>query len=104
MKLRTWIRKYQEDGNVVDATRLLKWFERRRGIGYSDVAKKIRKQIKDLVHNYSITIIYVTHDHHEAFNLADEIVVINEGKIEETGTPETLKKSENSFLKGFIEL
>jgi len=65
---------------------------------------KIRNQIRQLINNFSVTIIYVTHDHHEAFNLADEIVVLNNGKIEETGTPDEIKKSENAFVKEFIEI
>ncbi len=64
---------------------------------------KIRRQIKNLTHDFSISIIYVTHDHHEAFNLADEIVVINEGKIEAIGSPENIRKSENNFVMEFIE-
>jgi len=64
----------------------------------------IRNQIKELINNFSTTIIYVTHDHHEAFNLADEIVVINEGKIEEIGAPEQIQKSENIYVKEFIEI
>ena len=65
---------------------------------------KIRNQVKNLITNFSITIIYVTHDHHEAFKLADEIVIINDGKIEEMGTPEDIQKSENTFIKEFIEI
>jgi ABC-type Fe3+/spermidine/putrescine transport system ATPase subunit len=65
---------------------------------------KIRNQVKNLIRNFSITIIYVTHDHHEAFNLADEIVVLNEGKIEAIGTSEEIQKSENAYVKGFIEI
>ncbi len=65
---------------------------------------KIRKQIKDLINNFSVTIIYVTHDHHEAFNLADEIVVLNEGKIEAIGSPEEIQQSENAYVKEFIEI
>ncbi len=65
---------------------------------------KIRNQIKDLINNFSVTIIYVTHDHHEAFNLADEIVVLNEGKIEATGSPEEIQQSKNAYVKEFIEL
>jgi len=65
---------------------------------------KIRNQIKNLSHVFSISIIYVTHDHHEAFNLADEIVVINEGNIEAIGCPEDIRKTENTFIKEFIEL
>lgn len=65
---------------------------------------KIRKQIKELINNFSVTIIYVTHDHHEAFKLADEIVVLNEGKIEASGTPDEIQKSENTYVKEFIEI
>ena len=65
---------------------------------------KIRNQIKNLTRDFSVSIIYVTHDHHEAFNLADEIVVLNGGKIEAIGAPENIQKSENNFVKEFIEL
>jgi len=65
---------------------------------------KIRGQIKEVIKNFSVTIVYVTHDHHEAFSLADEIVIINEGKVMETGAPEVIRSSDNSFVKEFIEL
>ena len=65
---------------------------------------KIRNQIKDLKNHFPVTIMYVTHDHNEAFLLADEIVVINKGKIEAVGTPEEINNSENNFVKDFIEI
>ncbi len=65
---------------------------------------KIRAQIKEVIKNFSVTIIYVTHDHHEAFNLADDIMVINEGKIVENGTPQEIRRSNNPFVREFIEL
>jgi len=65
---------------------------------------KIRNQIKNLINNFPVSIIYVTHDHHEAFNLADEIVIINEGKVVEIGTTADIRKSENIFVKEFIEI
>ncbi len=65
---------------------------------------KIRNHIKNLIDQFPITIIYVTHDHYEAFKLADEIIVINNGKIEDTGSPEDIQKSENTFVKEFIEI
>ncbi len=64
---------------------------------------KIRTEIKGLTDKFSVSVIYVTHDHHEAFRLADEIIVINNGKIEAEGSPEDIKKSENVFVKEFIE-
>jgi ABC-type Fe3+/spermidine/putrescine transport system ATPase subunit len=65
---------------------------------------KIRAEIKGLTDNFSVSVIYVTHDHHEAFRLADQIIVINEGKIEAQGTPVEIKNSQNPFIKEFIEL
>jgi len=65
---------------------------------------KIRDQIKALKNNFSVTIIYVTHDHREAMQLADEIVVLNQGKIEQIGTPEEIQNSQKDFVREFIEV
>ncbi len=65
--------------------------------------QKILEQIKNLKQKFDLTIIYVTHDHKEAFFIADKIVVLNEGKIEESGSVEQIKKSENKFVKYFLE-
>lgn len=65
---------------------------------------KMRNQIKELRDKFSISIIYVTHDHQEAFLLADEIVIINEGKIEAVGSPDTIKSLDNEFVRDFIEM
>ena len=43
--------------------------------------EKMKTQIKILRDNFNITIIYVTHDHKEAFSLADEILMVEGGKI-----------------------
>ena len=48
--------------------------------------RKILEHIKNLKNNFDLTIVYVTHDHKEAYAIADEIMVLNEGKIEEKGT------------------
>ena len=65
--------------------------------------RKILEHIKNLKQNFDLTIVYVTHDHKEAFAIADKIVVLNKGKIEETGTVEQIKQSENKFVKYFLE-
>ena len=65
--------------------------------------RKLLEHIKNLKQNFNITLVYVTHDHKEAFAIADKIVVLNEGKIEDTGTMEQIKKSENEFVKYFLE-
>ena len=64
---------------------------------------KIREQIKILKEIFKVTIIYVTHDHREAFQLADEIAVLNEGKIVHRGTPDEIINSEDKFVREFIE-
>ena len=65
--------------------------------------RKILKHIKSLKEHFDLTIIYVTHDHKEAFEIADNIVVLNEGKIEEMGTVEHVKRSKNKFVNYFLE-
>ncbi len=68
-----------------------------------NLKRKILEHIKKMKQDFELTIIYVTHDHKEAFAIADKIVVIDKGKIEETGTVEQIKKSNNKFVKDFIE-
>jgi len=65
--------------------------------------RKILKHIIKLKQKFNITIVYVTHDHREAFAIADKIVVLNDGKIEDEGTPEEIKKSNNNYVKYFLE-
>ena len=65
--------------------------------------RKTLEHIKNLKKNFDLTIIYVTHDHKEAFAISDKIVLINEGIIEDSGSVEEIKKSENKFVKYFLE-
>ncbi len=65
--------------------------------------RKTIEVIKNLKNNFGLTLVYVTHDHKEAFAIADEIILLNEGKIEEKGTPQSIKQSENTFTKYFLE-
>ena len=65
--------------------------------------RKILDHIKKLKTNFNITIVYVTHDHREAFAIADKVVVLNEGKIEKAGSVADIKRSENTYLKSFLE-
>ena len=66
--------------------------------------RKILEHIKNLKQNFNLTIVYVTHDHKEALTLADTIVVLNDGKVEETGNVEQINKSKNEYVQYFIEI
>lgn len=64
---------------------------------------KMRHEIARLHETLETTMIYVTHDQVEAMTLADRIVVLREGCIEQTGSPNELYKyPANRFVAGFI--
>jgi len=64
---------------------------------------QMRAEIKMLHQRVDSTIIYVTHDQIEAMTLADRIVVLKDGYIEQIGTPlELFNKPANTFVAGFI--
>ena len=64
--------------------------------------QKILTLIKELQSKFDLTIVYVTHDQNEAFAIADKIVVLHEGKIEISGTPEMIRGSENEYVRYFF--
>ena len=62
-----------------------------------------RAELKDLHQRLRTTTIYVTHDQIEAMTMADKIVVMNGGRVEQTGTPlELYDRPANQFVAGFI--
>ena len=62
-----------------------------------------RARIKNLQHELKVTTIYVTHDQIEAMTLADRVVVMNRGVIQQVGTPkEIYDRPGNTFVAGFI--
>lgn len=63
----------------------------------------MRTEIKRLHQKVRSTIIYVTHDQVEAMTLADRIVVMRSGRVEQIGTPtELFERPANTFVAGFI--
>jgi sulfate/thiosulfate transport system ATP-binding protein len=68
---------------------------------------KVRKELRDwlrrLHDEVHVTTVFVTHDQEEALEVADEIVVINEGRVEQIGSPEQLyDEPANDFVMGFL--
>jgi sulfate transport system ATP-binding protein len=68
---------------------------------------KVRKELRDwlrrLHDEVHTTTIFVTHDQEEALEVADEIVVINDGRVEQIGSPDTLyDKPANDFVMRFL--
>ena len=62
-----------------------------------------RAQIKNLSHELAITTIYVTHDQIEAMTLADRVVVMKQGIVQQVGSPTDIyDRPANSFVAGFI--
>ena len=62
-----------------------------------------RAQIKNLSHELAVTTIYVTHDQIEAMTLADRVVVMEKGVIQQVGTPtEIYDRPANTFVASFI--
>ncbi|MCK5892296.1 TOBE-like domain-containing protein [Aeromicrobium sp.] len=68
---------------------------------------KVRKELRDwlrrLHDEVHVTTVFVTHDQEEALEVADQIVVINEGRIEQVGTPDDLyDRPASEFVLGFL--
>ena len=62
-----------------------------------------RAQIKNLSHELAVTTVYVTHDQIEAMTLADRVVVMEKGVVQQVGSPtEIYDRPANSFVASFI--
>ena len=60
-------------------------------------------EIKNIQKALKVCVIYVTHDQEEALTISDRIAVYNQGRIEQTGTPEELyERPHSSFVANFI--
>ena len=67
------------------------------------VRKELREWLRRLHDEVNVTTVFVTHDQEEAMEVADEIVVINEGRVEQVGTPDQLyDEPANPFVMGFL--
>ena len=65
--------------------------------------KQMQLELKALQKNLGITFVYVTHDQEEALTMSDRIIVMNNGKFEQIGTPrEIYEHPQNKFVANFI--
>jgi putative spermidine/putrescine transport system ATP-binding protein len=63
----------------------------------------LREEIRALQRSLGITTIYVTHDQEEALSMSDRIVVMNEGRVEQIGTPfEIYNNPKTRFVASFV--
>lgn len=67
------------------------------------VRKELRVWLRQLHEEVHVTSVFVTHDQEEAMEVADEIVIFNEGKIEQVGTPDQVyDHPASAFVMSFI--
>ncbi|MCI5997277.1 MAG: ABC transporter ATP-binding protein [Peptoniphilaceae bacterium] len=65
--------------------------------------KDMQVELKNIQKRVGITFVYVTHDQEEALTMSDTIVVMNEGKIQQIGTPiDIYNEPKNAFIASFI--
>ncbi len=67
------------------------------------VRKELRRWLRRLHDDLNVTTIFVTHDQEEALEVADRVVIMNKGNIEQTGSPEDIwAHPANPFVYGFL--
>lgn len=68
-----------------------------------NLRQSMQLELKSLQHDLGICFLFVTHDQEEALTMSDRVVVLNQGKIEQSGTPETLyHRPSTRFVAEFI--
>ncbi len=65
--------------------------------------KKLLIELNNIISKLNITTIFVTHDHTEAFKVGNKVIIMNNGKIEQKGTPDQLVHAPaNQWVKDFL--
>lgn len=65
--------------------------------------RQMQQELRRMQRSMGISFIYITHDQEEAINMSDRIVVMNEGRLEQSGTPtEIYDHPKTSFVAGFV--
>lgn len=67
------------------------------------VRKELRTWLRDMINRIGITTLFVTHDQEEAIEVADELLILHQGKLEQQGTPQGIySQPATEFVAGFI--
>jgi sulfate transport system ATP-binding protein len=67
------------------------------------VRQELRQWLRRLHEEIHVTSVFVTHDQEEAFEVSDHVVVMNEGRVEQVGTPaEVFEHPANAFVMDFL--
>lgn len=68
------------------------------------VRRELRTWLKEMINRVGITSIFVTHDQEEAMEVADTIIITNQGRIEQIGTPDEIcLHPQTKFVAEFID-
>ena len=68
------------------------------------VRRELRTWLKEMIGRVGITSIFVTHDQEEAMEVADTIIITNQGRIEQAGTPDEIcLHPQTEFVEDFID-
>lgn len=68
------------------------------------VRRELRTWLKEMIGKVGVTSIFVTHDQEEAMEVADTVIITNQGKVEQMGTPEDIcHNPQTEFVKEFID-
>ena len=91
-----------KDGDILHSDSLNKAMDAIEGVYNS--SEQIRKEFKTLESLLHKTIVLVTHDIFEAFELGDKVCLMDKGKAQQIGTPrELIQKPANSFVQEFLD-
>ena len=67
--------------------------------------KQMRGELKNLQRRTGISFLFITHDQEEALSLSDRMAVLNEGRLEQIGTPRELyQRPQTRFVAGFLAM
>lgn len=68
------------------------------------VRRELRTWLRDMIEKVGITSIFVTHDQEEAMEVADTVIITNQGRVEQIGTPEEIcLHPQTDFVEDFID-